>query len=202
MKRLKKFNESLDYEVQEISKEEFDEYERRENRLCVDMTPIEVKTLFELFSKKTKIDDLYYLGYKIQSIKTPLNSKYKNQLVGGKSYYSPNFSFNTYYRKSPRNKYLTNLRIQIFEIPDEWFILKVRDAAHSDDRRDLKFYKIDQFEGVLEFLQPILNRLPDIDTELDEIKILLGRRLDTIENEWRKYSKEKMIRLYNAIRRI
>jgi hypothetical protein len=74
--------------------------------------------------------------------------------------------------------------------------LIVRDLSNT------KYYKIDQFEGVMEYLDGILSKVPKIDSEYDTLKILTSRRLQKISSEYKLYPKEKLKSLYNAIKRL
>jgi hypothetical protein len=84
----------------------------------------------------------------------------------------------------------------IKEIKDEWFLVRLYIVNGTG-----KQWKVDQFEGLITLLKSLISKIPDIDYELLELDDLIERRIESISKEWRTYTKEEKIRLYNTIKK-
>ena len=201
MRKIKKFNENLDYDVIDIS---LDEYNTLSNSNYENMNPTEVKSLFEYFSKFAKIDSITYTtnNYKtILNIKKSLPYKFKDRIdkPDWAGYIVPRLYINFNCRESKRHKNIIKIYVTIIKLKDEWFLVKLHNWSISR----VECFKIDQFEGLMEFLEKrFSNIITDIDVEYEELKMLTSKKLKKINTEYYSYSKEKLISLYNSIKKI
>lgn len=185
MKHLRLF-ESLDYEITELSE---DEYYRicDDNEELEDMTSKEIETLFDMFSKKTQLKNLSYATSVEFSklIKSKISDKYHKRVITTSDDF-PEFVC----MFEDRNI------LFIKEIKDEWFLIRLYTGNGFG-----KQWKVDQFEGLMTLLKSLISKIPDIDYEMLELDDLIERRIESISKEWRTYTKEEKIRLYNKIKK-
>jgi hypothetical protein len=172
MKHIKPYFEGLDYDTKELEWEEF-------NSTYLDW---ENNTHRGIPNEEYMFED---------SEKNQIKSIFVSHGI------KPENASKTYISVGIRDKRQFSITLLIRKLPDEWYLVEIYTRNKEDYPTDKKYYKVDQLEGLIEFLNNYLKEYTQSQEKINKLK--KENLIETITSKLKNLSLEELTKLNQSL---